>query len=184
MSKGYINNRFKKRDDSSDLNPSYKRDAEAQIGELFFSREVGQLSFKKGVNDFVRYSEGGGANLPYKVFTALLTQEGTEPPVARILENTLEVEVNFEFGSDGIYTAIFDKTLFLSPQAYVTMSNPTFVKMSADVMKQCVVQAVPVFFNAVSITSAEIGSGYANDIIGTALAPNILEIRVYNDEII
>jgi hypothetical protein len=78
MVQGYVKNRFKKRDDRSDLNPSYKRDTEAQIGELFFSRETGKLSFKKGVGDFIRYedSQSSSQPLPYKAYTAILLQSG------------------------------------------------------------------------------------------------------------
>jgi hypothetical protein len=52
---GYLKNRFKKKDDSSDIAPSLKRDAQAEIGELFWSREANKLSFKKDINTFVRY---------------------------------------------------------------------------------------------------------------------------------
>lgn len=52
---GYPKNRSKKRDNRSDIMTSLKHDAEAEIGELFWSREVGKLSFKKNIGEFVRY---------------------------------------------------------------------------------------------------------------------------------
>ena len=52
---GYLKNRFKKKDDRSDIAPSLKRDAQAEIGELFWSREANKLSFKKDIDTFVRY---------------------------------------------------------------------------------------------------------------------------------
>lgn len=55
--KGYTNNRFKKKDNVSDVMVSLKNDTEADIGELFFSRQAEKLSFKKGVGVFVRYEE-------------------------------------------------------------------------------------------------------------------------------
>jgi len=54
---GFTKNRSKRRDNYLDVAPSLKNDEEADIGELFWSRQVGKLSFKKGVNDFVRYEQ-------------------------------------------------------------------------------------------------------------------------------
>lgn len=54
---GYVRNRSKKKDSFSDITPSLKNDSEADIGELFWSRQVGKLSFKKGIGDFVRYTQ-------------------------------------------------------------------------------------------------------------------------------
>lgn len=75
--KGYTNNRFKKKDGSSDVMVSLKNDTEADIGELFFSRQAEKLSFKKAVGVFERYPDvtpPNPGNLPYKVFTAVITQ--------------------------------------------------------------------------------------------------------------
>ena len=41
---------------------------------------------------------------PYKVYTALLTQTGTNPPVATVLENTLGVNLTFSYLAIGVYT--------------------------------------------------------------------------------
>lgn len=53
--KGYIKNKDKKTDNYSDVSPSFKHDTEADIGELFWSREELKLSFKKDIGVFVRY---------------------------------------------------------------------------------------------------------------------------------
>ena len=42
---------------------------------------------------------------PYKVYTALLTQSGTDAPVATVLENTLGGDIVWSRNSVGIYTA-------------------------------------------------------------------------------
>ena len=47
-------------------------------------------------------TENGGS--PYKVYTALLTQTGTNPPVATVLENTLGVNLTFGYLAIGVYT--------------------------------------------------------------------------------
>jgi hypothetical protein len=49
------------------------------------------------------YLEGMGR--PYKVYTALLTQSGTDAPVATVLENTLGGEVTWTYSEPGYYVA-------------------------------------------------------------------------------
>lgn len=44
------------------------------------------------------------ATLSYKVYTALLTQTGTDAPVATVLENTLGGAVTYGYSATGIYT--------------------------------------------------------------------------------
>lgn len=109
------------------------------------------------------------AGRPYKVYTALLTQNNTDAPTATVLENTLGVNVTYEYSATGQYLAIFDKTVFYSPNEYVVITG------SFDGIA---IGAVPVFFNALSIVSFLAGSG-SDGIIG-ANEPCILEIRRYN----
>lgn len=66
MSNGYPKNRNKKTDNASDVAVSYKHDTEADIGELFWSREVDKLSFKKNIASFQRYGDSNGAGNSYK----------------------------------------------------------------------------------------------------------------------
>jgi hypothetical protein len=60
---------------------------------------------------------GGGAS--YLVYTALLSQSGTDAPVATVLENTLGGEVVWSRGAEGYYVATLadtftvNKTFFL-----------------------------------------------------------------------
>lgn len=244
-SKGPAGNRFKKRDGALDMMPSFKHDTEADIGELFYSRETLKLSYKKGVGQFVRYedSQDTSSTLPYKVYTALLIQNGpptedsansgllttgrtyyinqyspgmdftnvgapnnnlgtafvatgTTPnswgsgadytlaynagaPIVKVLENTLDVAIYFEYVTLGNYIAIADKTLFDSPNAYVTISNQAYVAEG----NYFAAQALPVFFNVVGITTSE--NGIPEDsVISNNYVPTILEIRIYNDTII
>lgn len=46
----------------------------------------------------------GGGTAPYKVYTALLTQSGTNAPVATVLENTLGVTPIFVYEGIGQYS--------------------------------------------------------------------------------
>jgi hypothetical protein len=63
------------------------------------------------VSDFVK---------PYKVYVALLTQSGSNPPVAIELENTLGT-ITFGYQSSGLYT-INSSGLFTASK---TWTNPT-----------------------------------------------------------
>lgn len=63
------------------------------------------------VSDFVK---------PYKVYVALLTQSGTNPPVAIVLENTLGT-ITFGYQSSGVYT-VNSSGLFTASK---TWTNPT-----------------------------------------------------------
>lgn len=64
--------------------------------------------------------------LGYRSYTALLTQTGTNPPVAKVLENTLGEEVVWTYGGVGIYEANLSLTsqLFSEQKFYINgLSN-------------------------------------------------------------
>ncbi len=61
-----------------------------QSGPISDEREFTKNSTKLfGKYNLNKYEESTPYNPPYKVYTALLTQTGTDAPVATILENTL-----------------------------------------------------------------------------------------------
>jgi len=49
--------------------------------------------------------ESGTPGITYQVYTALLTQTGTDAPVATVLENTLGGTVVWTYNDEGNYTA-------------------------------------------------------------------------------
>jgi hypothetical protein len=65
----------------------------------------------------------GGGSSSYSVYTALLTQSGTDAPVATVLQNTLGGTVLWTRFSEGIYIGTLagafaaDKTLVIAQQA-------------------------------------------------------------------
>ena len=64
-------------------------------------------TFKAGTIDVTQSITVNGqtiGGLPYKVYTALLTQTGTSAPTAIVLENTLGFEVTWARESEGEYT--------------------------------------------------------------------------------
>jgi len=58
---------------------------------------------------------------PYKVYTALLTQEGINAPTAEMLENSLG-EVTYEFDNTGVFKVISDG-LFVQNKTYISLTN-------------------------------------------------------------
>ena len=55
---------------------------------------------------------------PYKVYTALLTQTGTNAPVATVLENTLGVNIVWTRLSTGFYRATPSESIFLENKTF------------------------------------------------------------------
>lgn len=106
---------------------------------------------------------------PYKVYTALLTQEGTNPPVATVLENTLGFDVIWTRFSDGIYQsqAAFDitKTAVFAPCSYDSNSITHVVVNTSN--------------QVTIITSIQNGTTMQFENKDDALYNSPIEIRVY-----
>jgi hypothetical protein len=77
--------------------------------------------------------QGPAGELPYKIYTALLTQSSTTPPTAVILENTLSGTPTFEYLGVGSYSIrldgefIEDKTFFIVGCGETSISNGAFI---------------------------------------------------------
>ena len=123
-------------------------------------------------NDLISLGSGGSSepvdSRPYKVYTALLTQSGTDAPVATVLENTLG-DINWTRGAQGYYIATsgglftLDKTIFLIEPSSNSAENGFFETNDKTV-------------NTVEITySRNIGGTSDNILVKTGI-----EIRVYN----
>jgi hypothetical protein len=57
--------------------------------------------------------------VPYKVYTALLTQTGTDDPVATVLENTIENEMIWQRQQEGVYYLTSVNAAFLNDKTYI-----------------------------------------------------------------
>jgi len=117
------------------------------------------------------------AQLPYKVFTAKLSQTGTNAPVAKVLQDTIGVD-NFTYGGSGDYLLNFKAGVSID-------DNKTFI-----IGNQCVSNLSGVYHGDVTYrnlnTQIEIfttnSSGSSADGILTnnsSFAFYYLEIRVY-----
>lgn len=121
--------------------------------------------------------------LGYRSYKALLVQTGTNDPVATVLENTLGINVTYQYDTDGTYFAFINSDLFANPYetvlgeaAEVTITpSYTIDPFSGDPLTMT---AYPVFFFVLSITSAVSGT-LADDVLGSYFS-TVIEIKVYN----
>jgi hypothetical protein len=113
----------------------------------------------------------------YKVYTALLSQSGTNPPVATVLENTLGVSITWAYGSLGNYNTNYitgdtNKVAIFCSQG----SSP----VSYSILSYANSSGPTVAFNIQTLanyTGAFIGAiGPNNGLLSNAF----VEIRIYN----
>jgi hypothetical protein len=95
-------------------------------------------------------------------------------PRVNVLENTLGVEITYEYATTGAYAAILSDGLFTSPEQYVVIEAGE----TSNGGDTYTVQASPAFFNLVLIESY-LNNASSDDVI-SANAPTVLNIRIYN----
>lgn len=127
-------------------------------------------------SDLIYFSSGGsGDSRPYKVYTALLTQSGTNAPVATVLENTLNGNVTFSFISTGIYEITipvqvnYNKVFILCPSSFRNKNAGVFSDVLID---------LPITTNNFKINVKELN--FATNYLNSMLDKFPIEIRVYN----
>jgi hypothetical protein len=111
--------------------------------------------------------------LPYKVYTALLTQTGISAPTANILENTLGGVPVLGYVSTGIYTITLAKAFKIGKTAIPTSG----ININENLF---IIQINSVTESTITIQGrVPFGGGVADDILtGTPMC--MIEIRVYN----
>jgi hypothetical protein len=107
---------------------------------------------------------GGGDSRPYKVYTALLSQSGTDAPVATVLENTLGETIGFTYKGVGSYD-IISTTLTNLDLVYATIQNTGDTNFE-------------IFYN--DINDLQIQTFYEGSLANDLLYYTPIEIRVYN----
>lgn len=103
---------------------------------------------------------------PYKVYTALMTQGGTNPPVATVLENTLGGNITWSYNDVGFYSATLTGAFLLN-------KTTSTISVTNGDTSLCIVR---VNDNQVDLTSRDFSNVPGNGIINNCT----LEIRVYN----
>ena len=130
-------------------------------------REIsGSIGNKGDTLNYILKQIANGNQAPYKVYTALLTQSGTEAPTAVVLQNTLG-ELTFEYDNVGQYK-IISNGLFTVGKTTISIglvSNDVgFVSTSGGDNDE----------NNLYINTADISGSALNNILNTSI-----EIRVY-----
>ena len=111
-----------------------------------------------------------GDSRPYKVYTALLTQSGTDAPVATVLENTLGGDVVWEYTNIGNYTATSNNLFTLNKTGIL---HKSIIGDDANYL----LQSYSITENSITFVTREIETGVQDGIL---IVPEIVEIRVYN----
>ncbi len=105
---------------------------------------------------------------PYKVYTALLTQTGTNAPVATVLENTLGGTVVWSYVFLGSYRATLSNA-FTFNKTFVNIQNTGGGAFGANIVGTLSI-------NTIDIYSFDV---YGGDIANDLLNKTSIEIRVY-----
>jgi len=103
---------------------------------------------------------------PYKVYTALLNQSGTNAPVAIILENTLVGDIIWSYDNIGGY---------IGTLTGVFANNKTAIMLTAS-LTGIIINGKVEDINTISIGTMSIVGTYVNN----SLVNTAIEIRVYN----
>jgi len=115
-------------------------------------------ALKKGMANWVPASSGGAAS--YSVYTALLTQNGTDAPVATVLENTLGGTVVWTRFSAGVYRGtlsnIFTSQTFFPFSPWSNIGVP--ITVDADNLITMSIQRDAISDDYIQITVNESGT--------------------------
>ena len=115
----------------------------------------------------LNYLDAGGV----KVYRALLTQTGTDAPVATVLENTLGGEVVWSYTNVGDYLATLSGA-FTANKTFVLLTNG---KLTAGQGGLTTVAAAHVDGNSIAMSVSDANGDFGDDVLQMAS----IEIRVY-----
>jgi hypothetical protein len=133
----------------------------------------GNETVKASVNEISNYIR------PYKVFTAIISQNGLNAPsIDSVLENTLGYTVSFSRVVQGVYETILPESSFKTTISCTGgNSRPVGISIFADVKPGSSTQAILNIETFANYISGFISNQGRNDFL---LSKALLEIRVYN----
>ena len=115
----------------------------------------------------------------YKVYTALLTQTGATAPTARVLENTLGVDVIFGYIGVGIYEINFSGNIITSGTNPPQVTNWAMIQScsndSSQLTSGLVIWAYYAAPNQIVFETYDAGGNIGDEFIQDVL----IEIRIY-----
>jgi hypothetical protein len=130
---------------------------------VLWNLEENKLLWVNTKNNIIENEISGASQPTYKVYTALLTQNGLNPPVATILENTIG-DITYSYDDIGFYF-INSSLLFTNNKTAIFFgnTNAAFIKIYPNNDSQLIIEVFDT-------------TGYTN--FGLIKTP--IEIRVYN----
>ena len=147
-----------------------------QPRQSFLFTEIGEIdgveptdlqdAFDKLTTATANFNGGGAA--PYKVYTALLTQSGTDAPVATVLENTLGGEVVWSYEGVGVYYGTLINLFENANKVYHNISNTHDIKNKYTTSYD----GEPDYISVIT--------SYSDSLSNNKLDFTSIEIRVYN----
>ncbi len=108
--------------------------------------------------------------IPYKVYTALLTQTGTDAPVATVLENTIG---NVVWTRTGIGQYEASSAGFIQDKMWFSITQTTYGVTSTTIIEDYTTGPIA-YINTYDLPTAL--DNYADDVLNKTC----IEIRVYN----
>jgi len=119
-------------------------------------------------NQVPTWGQVQAAARPYKVYTALLTQTGSNIPAVTVIENTLGATISYSLGGTGFVVATSSTTSFTDPnKVFISISNGNGAGFFSVLRIQT---------NQVRIVQQNIAGANTDGLLQTAN----FEIRVYN----
>ena len=109
-------------------------------------------------------------NLGYTVYTALITQTGTDAPVATVLQNTTGGTIAWSYSNVGIYVATISDATYTANKTAVLISSGG---VSNSTVKSSVVNST----TALTVYQVDVGDQQPTNTIS---ATTTLEIRIYS----
>lgn len=138
---------------------------------IYVDKEAGSFYIWDG-SEYV--GVGGGDSLPYKVYTALLTQSGTSAPTAVILENTINLNPTFLYLGVGLFSLQYNENLPISKTAVSISNNVNIDSSEPSVIEILVITNSLTTSNECLIRSSTLAVNKNNIIKHT-----LIEIRLY-----
>lgn len=113
---------------------------------------------------------------PYRVYTALLSQDGTSaPPTSIVLENTLETLPVFEYVGTGAYNMSIDQTIDRNKIWLIINPNTVDGMTASYSFSECYVGSISNGRTQITINTGSSGA-YTDGLLNNTS----FELRVYN----
>lgn len=115
----------------------------------------------------------------YRTYRALLSQTGVDAPVPTVLENSLNLNIEYNYAAPGDYILITNNLVLLDPTTTVDGKKVEVFMSPSAVNYPSLIPPITLTFSAYYIFPNTIFLNVgSDDVLG--LTSHVLEIRVYN----